>query len=135
MPPLTKTCPKMVPSHKGGSLCVKDVFAKKFLVPGEIPFSALAPARRAAAKARVDVILAGGDAAVRAARQATTGYRNGFTNSRRGSRQNVEMGEFSRSGKFDKSGRDSVAATFKLVHSPDQHCKYDRNENKRAPIS
>src|SRR4029450_11189002 len=29
MPPLTKTCPKMVLSHKGGSLCVKDVFAKK----------------------------------------------------------------------------------------------------------
>src|SRR5262249_36306442 len=30
MPPLTKTCPKMVLSDKGGSLCVKDVFAKKF---------------------------------------------------------------------------------------------------------
>src|SRR5262249_18130799 len=30
MPPLPKTCPKMVLSHKGGSLCVKDVFAKKF---------------------------------------------------------------------------------------------------------
>src|SRR5262249_30267189 len=30
MPPLTKACPKMVLSHKGGSLCVKDVFAKKF---------------------------------------------------------------------------------------------------------
>src|SRR6516165_151250 len=29
MPPLTKICPKMVLSHKGGSLCVKDVFAKK----------------------------------------------------------------------------------------------------------
>src|SRR6516164_9786242 len=29
MAPLTKTCPKMVLSHKGGSLCVKDVFAKK----------------------------------------------------------------------------------------------------------
>src|SRR6516225_6003760 len=27
--PLPKTCPKMVLSHKGGSLCVKDVFAKK----------------------------------------------------------------------------------------------------------
>jgi len=40
MPPLTKTCPKMVLSHKGGSLCVKDVFAKKFLVPGEIPLAA-----------------------------------------------------------------------------------------------
>src|SRR5262249_45285552 len=24
MPPLTKTCPKMVPSDKGGSLCVKQ---------------------------------------------------------------------------------------------------------------
>src|SRR5262245_51230883 len=36
VPPLTKTCPKMVLSHKGGSLCVKDVFAKKFLVPGEM---------------------------------------------------------------------------------------------------
>jgi hypothetical protein len=34
---------------KGGSLFVKDVFAKKFLVAGEIPLSALAPARRAAA--------------------------------------------------------------------------------------
>src|SRR5262245_17283191 len=31
MPPLTKTCPKMVLSHKRGSLCVKDIFAKKFL--------------------------------------------------------------------------------------------------------
>ena len=40
MPPLTKTCPKMVLSHKGGSLCVKDVFVKKFLVPGEIPLAA-----------------------------------------------------------------------------------------------
>ena len=30
MPPLTKTCPKMVLSDKGGSLCVKEVFAKKF---------------------------------------------------------------------------------------------------------
>src|SRR5262249_8693136 len=46
MPPLTKTCPKMVLSDKGGSLCVKDVFAKKFLVPGEIPLDrrARAPA-------------------------------------------------------------------------------------------
>src|SRR5262245_51809871 len=34
MPPLTKTCPKMVLSHKGGSLCVKDVFAKKFFGVG-----------------------------------------------------------------------------------------------------
>src|SRR5215831_7859253 len=35
MPPLTKTCPKMVLSHKGGCLCVKDVFAKKFSGAGE----------------------------------------------------------------------------------------------------
>src|SRR5262245_55957275 len=34
MPPLTKTCPKMVLSHKGGSLCVKDVFAKKIFGAG-----------------------------------------------------------------------------------------------------
>ena len=34
MPPLTKTCPKMVLSHKGGSLCVKDVFVKKFFGAG-----------------------------------------------------------------------------------------------------
>src|SRR5262249_21305114 len=34
MPPLTKTCPKMVLSHKGGSLCVKDAFAKKFFGVG-----------------------------------------------------------------------------------------------------
>src|SRR5262249_56547716 len=34
VPPLTKTCPKMVLSHKGGSLCVKDVFAKKFFGAG-----------------------------------------------------------------------------------------------------
>ncbi len=48
----------------------------------------------------------------------------------------VEMSEFSKSGKFDKSGRDSVAATLKLVHSArHQHCKYDRNENKRGHIS
>src|SRR6516225_4176097 len=50
MPPLTKTCPKMVLPIKGVAFCVKDVFAKKFLVPGEIPVSALAPARRAAAE-------------------------------------------------------------------------------------
>ena len=30
MPPLPKTCPKTVLPHKGGSLCVKDAFAKKF---------------------------------------------------------------------------------------------------------
>jgi hypothetical protein len=29
----------MVLSHKGGGLCVKNVFAKKILVPGEIPFA------------------------------------------------------------------------------------------------
>src|SRR5262245_51197811 len=34
MPPLTKTCPKKIPSHKGGSLCVKDAFAKKFFGAG-----------------------------------------------------------------------------------------------------
>jgi hypothetical protein len=28
---------------KGGSLCGKDVFAKKFLVPGEIPLAARSP--------------------------------------------------------------------------------------------
>src|SRR5262245_46800923 len=39
MPPLTKTCPKMVLSHKG-SLCVKDAFCKKILVPGEMPLAA-----------------------------------------------------------------------------------------------
>jgi hypothetical protein len=37
-------------------------------------------------------------------------------------------------GKFDKSGRDSVAATLKLLQSA-RHCKYDRNENKRGHIS
>jgi len=46
------------------------------------------------------------------------------------------MGEFSKSGKFDKSGRDSVAAILKLVHSAGhQHCKYDRDENKPGHIS
>src|SRR5262249_30494144 len=34
MPPLLKTCPKMVLSHKGGSLCVKDVFCKKIFGVG-----------------------------------------------------------------------------------------------------
>src|SRR5215472_3472550 len=34
--------PKMVLSHKGGSLRVKDAFAKNFLAPGEIPLGALA---------------------------------------------------------------------------------------------
>src|SRR5262249_5289793 len=37
MPPLTKTCPKMVLSHKGRSLCVKDVFAKQFFGAGRNP--------------------------------------------------------------------------------------------------
>src|SRR5215813_909443 len=36
MPPLTKTCPKMVLSDKGGSLCVKDVFARKFFGAGRV---------------------------------------------------------------------------------------------------
>ena len=44
--PSDKNLSKNGSAHKGGSLCVKDVFAKKFLVPGEIPLSALAPARR-----------------------------------------------------------------------------------------
>jgi hypothetical protein len=34
MPPLTKTCPKMVLSHKGRSLYVKDTFEKKFVGAG-----------------------------------------------------------------------------------------------------
>src|SRR5215831_19090634 len=34
MPPLTKTCPKMVLPIKGGSLYVKDAFAKKFFGVG-----------------------------------------------------------------------------------------------------
>jgi hypothetical protein len=34
MPPLTKTCPKMVLSGSG-SLCVKDVFEKKFFGAGK----------------------------------------------------------------------------------------------------
>ena len=42
MPPLIKTCPKMVLSHKGGSLCVKDVFAKKFFGAGRDSLAALA---------------------------------------------------------------------------------------------
>src|SRR5262249_60180397 len=40
MPPLQKTCPKMVRSQKGVGFSVKDVFAKNFLVPGEIPRAA-----------------------------------------------------------------------------------------------
>jgi hypothetical protein len=35
MPPLPKPCPKMVLPIKGVAFCVKDVFAKKFLVPRE----------------------------------------------------------------------------------------------------
>src|SRR6516165_5051907 len=39
-------------------------------------------------------------------------------------------------GSFDKSGRDSVAVTLKLVQSARrQRCKYDRHENKRWHIS
>src|SRR5262249_45565644 len=53
-----------------------------------------------------------------------------------GTRAGIEMGELSKSGKFDKSGRDSVAATLKLVQSArHQHCKYDGNQNKRGHIS
>jgi hypothetical protein len=33
--PSDKNLSKNGSAHKGGSLCVKDVFAKKFLVPGE----------------------------------------------------------------------------------------------------
>ena len=40
MPPLTKTCPKMVLSIKGVAFLTEDVFAKNFLVPGEIPLAA-----------------------------------------------------------------------------------------------
>src|SRR6516165_6854568 len=47
--PLPKTCPKMVLSHKGGSLCVKTFLQKKFWRRERLPLSALAPARRAAA--------------------------------------------------------------------------------------
>jgi hypothetical protein len=36
---------------------VKDAFAKKFLVPGEIPLSALAPSRRAAAASEPSLAL------------------------------------------------------------------------------
>ena len=51
MPPLTKTCPKMVPSHKGGSLCVKDAFAKKFFGAGrDSPGGALASVLRPSLK-------------------------------------------------------------------------------------
>src|SRR4029453_14700540 len=49
MPPLPKTCPKNGLPQKGGSLSVKDVIAKKFLVPERIPLSALVPAYMAGA--------------------------------------------------------------------------------------
>jgi hypothetical protein len=42
MAPLPKTCPKTVLPQKGGSLCLKGVFAKKFSGAGEIPLWALA---------------------------------------------------------------------------------------------
>jgi hypothetical protein len=45
MPPLTKTCPKMVLSHKGGRLSVKAVLQKNFLVRESI--SLVAPASAA----------------------------------------------------------------------------------------
>src|SRR5215831_2459064 len=47
MPPLPNTCPKMVLSDKGGSLCVKDAFAKKFFGVGrDSAAGALASVRR-----------------------------------------------------------------------------------------
>jgi hypothetical protein len=39
--PSDKNLSKNGSAHKGDSLCVKDVFAKKILVPGEIPLAAL----------------------------------------------------------------------------------------------
>ena len=46
------------------------------------------------------------------------------------------MTEAAKLGKFDKSGRDSVAVTLKRVRCAQrQHCKYDRHENKRWHIS
>jgi hypothetical protein len=39
MLPLPKTCPKTVSAPKKG-VALKDVFAKKFLVRGEIPLAA-----------------------------------------------------------------------------------------------
>jgi hypothetical protein len=57
---------------------VKDVFAKKILVPGEIPLSALAPARRAAAASEpkappwAEIYILKLEAAVRAAKEAAT---------------------------------------------------------------
>jgi len=46
--PSDKNLSKNGSARKGGSLCVKDVFAKK-IFGAEIPLAALAPARRAAA--------------------------------------------------------------------------------------
>ena len=46
MAPLTKTCPKMVLSHKGGSLCVKDAFAKNW--QGVLTPPSIAPSPSAA---------------------------------------------------------------------------------------
>src|SRR5262249_10807892 len=40
--PSDKNLSKNDSAHKGGSLCVKDAFAKNFLVPGEILLAALA---------------------------------------------------------------------------------------------
>src|SRR5262249_5760823 len=40
MPPLPKTCPKMVLSHKAVALCERCFAKKNFLVPGEIPLAA-----------------------------------------------------------------------------------------------
>src|SRR5262245_60849279 len=50
MPPLPKTCPKMVSApQKGVAFLTEDVFEKNFQLRERIPLSALAPARRAAA--------------------------------------------------------------------------------------
>jgi hypothetical protein len=38
--PSDKNLSKNGSAHKGGSLCVKDIFEEKILVPGEIPLSA-----------------------------------------------------------------------------------------------
>jgi hypothetical protein len=60
----------------------------------------------------------------------------GVSDSHRRSRQMWGMREFSKSIKFDKSSRDSVAVTLKLLQpARHQHRKYDRNENKRGHIS
>src|SRR5215831_19221891 len=50
MPPLPKTCPKMVSApQKGVAFLTEDVFEKNFQLRERIPLSTLAPARRAAA--------------------------------------------------------------------------------------